>query len=141
MDELQAILADHRPKYREVHHDPKNTGQIPVASTAEIPDVFFDDVLVKFKLTRVEIVVIMYVYRRIWCRPNLHKAYGISPLLSYAQMAKDMGLSAEENQNALHKLQEFGLLNIIRPGQYFIRQYFTKELDDFYHKNYDDFEV
>ncbi len=141
MDELQAILADHRPKFREPQHDPKGTGQIPVASCSEIPDVFFDDVLVSFRLSRIEIVVLMYVYRRIWCRPNLHRAYGISPLLSYQQMTKDMGLTAEENQHALLKLQEYGLIQVIRAGQYFVRQYFTKELDEYFYKNYDDFEV
>ena len=141
MDELQAILADHRPRFRESHHDPKGTGQTPVASVSEIPDIFFDDILVKFRLSRIEIVVLMYIYRRVWCWPNLHKAYGISPLLSYQQMSKDMGITPEENQAALLKLQEFGLIQIMRAGQYFVRQYFTKELDDYYQKNYDDFEV
>ena len=141
MDELHSILADHRPKYREPSHDPKQTGQIPTASVSEIPDVFFDDVLVKFRLTRVEILVFMYIYRRVWCKSNLHKAYGISPLLSYAQMAKDMALSLEDNQTALRHLEEYGLVSTIRSGQYFVRQYFTKELDTFFQKNYDDFEV
>ena len=83
MDELQAILADHRPKYRESQPDPKNSGQVPVASVSEIPDVFFDEILVKFRLSRTETLVMMYIYRKVWCKPNLYRAYGISPLFSY----------------------------------------------------------
>ena len=56
-------------------------------------------------------------------------------------MGKDIATPLEDCQNALRKLEEYALISVIRPGQYFVRQYFTRELDTYFQKNYDDFEV
>ena len=62
-----------------------------VASVSEIPDIFFDQILVNYKLSRQEVLVLMYLYRLVWRRPNLHRDYGIGPLLSYNDMAMQLG--------------------------------------------------
>ncbi|MCB9062912.1 MAG: hypothetical protein H6622_15425 [Halobacteriovoraceae bacterium] len=140
MDELQTILAEHQTKKNngiETNHH-KNR---PIASSSEIPDLFFDDVLVKFKLNRIEILVIMYLYRCVWCRPNLYKVHGISQILSHTEMANKLGLSIDEIYQALKKLEDLGFISTIRSGQYFVRKYFTKQNDEFFAHTYNEFEI
>ena len=137
MDELRTILRGHRSKSElespAHHHD--------APTVSDIPDVFFDDILPEYKLTRIEIIVLMYVYRRVWCRPNLYKVYGISQLMSHTEMAHNLRITLDEVYYALKKLEDYGIISTIRSGQYFVRRFFTKDLDDYYHQTYDDFEA
>ncbi len=143
MVDIHTILADHRPKKgpgrkdQETNHS-KEQGS---PTTSEIPDLFFDEVLVAFKLSRIEIMVLMYLYRRVWCRPNLYKEYGISQLLSHTEMANQLHLSIEEIYQALRKLEELNFITTIRSGQYFVRKYFSKENDERFGRFYDDFDL
>ena len=137
MDELQAILADHRPKTRPAAN---LTPEIAAnATTSLIPDIFFDEILKEFKLNRIEIMALMHIYRQIWCRTNIYQVYGISPLMSHTEMAKTLGVALEEIYPALRKLEDVGLLETIRSGQYFMRKYFTAHFDELFGQNYDDF--
>jgi hypothetical protein len=140
MVDLQSILAEHRPLKKAAsnidNHDNRNMAEI-----SEIPDLFFDQILVTFKLSRIEIMVLMYLYRKVWCRPNIHKEYGISPLMSHTEMAKSLGQVIEEIYNALRRLEDYSLISTVRSGQYFVRKYFLKENDERYLQTYDDFEV
>lgn len=145
MVDLRTILQDHRSKNGQPGEEEatavENIGHDPVATTSEIPDLFFDTILVNIKLSRIEILVLMYIYRRVWCRPNLYKQHGISPLLSHSEMAKSLNLPIEDVFSGLRKVEGHGFISTIRSGQYFVRKYFLKTYDEEYGQTYDDFEL
>jgi hypothetical protein len=138
--DLHSILASHHPKTKE---EKKQSTHGPVhrhpPSMAEIPDLFFDEILVKFKLNRLEIIVLMYFYRHVWCRPNLYEMYGIGQVLSLTHVAEQLGVTAEELLTTIRKLESMQFIQTIRSGQYFVRKYFTEELDHLYGQSYDHF--
>lgn len=138
MVDLHTILADHQSRPNQTS-EKSSEKRLPVIS--EIPDLFFDQILVNYKLTRIEIMVLMYIYRRVWCRPNLYKLHGISQLMSHSEMADKLGPSLEEIYHALRKLEEYNFIATVRSGQYFVRKFFTKDYDEFYGQTYDDFEL
>lgn len=139
MVDLQSILASHKQKGVTEETSDSTPSKFPTAS--EIPDVFFDNILVEYKLSRVDIVVLIYLYRKVWCRPNLYQKHGISQLMSLTDMVNQLDVKIEEIHNCIRKLENFGFISTIRVGQYFVRKYFTKELDDYYAQTYDDFDV
>ncbi len=117
---------------------PKN---LRFPTTSEIPDLFFDQIIGEFRLNRVEILVLMYLYRLVWCRPNLYKSYGLSIVSKEEDLVSSVGLKADEFFGAIHSLEVNGFISVIRPGQFFVRKYFTQENDFIYGQTYDDFEV
>ena len=140
MIDLHSILADHRSKVGD------KTTELGASSNSnpslsKIPDIFFDEILTNFKLTRVEIMVLMYLYRRVWCRANLYKEHGISQLMSHTEMAKHLGVTLEDIYQSLRNLEDYSFISTIRSGQYFVRKFFTKEFDEYYGQSYDDFEI
>ncbi|MFA6235712.1 MAG: hypothetical protein WC635_00185 [Bacteriovorax sp.] len=142
MVDLQSILAEHRSKAKVDTASAKGGGGVLQSPTAsEIPDIFFDKIVVDFKLNRIEILVLMYIYRRVWCFPNLHRSHGISQMMSHTEMAKNLGLAIEDVYSALRKLEEYDMIRTIRAGQYFSRRYFSKEMDELFEQSYDDFEI
>lgn len=142
MVDLQSILAEHRSKKKQDSSHDKGGGDLTHApSSSEIPDIFFDKVIVDYKLSRIEILVLMYIYRRVWCFPNLHRSHGISQMMSHTEMAKNLGLAIEDVYSALRKLEEYDMIKTIRAGQYFARRYFSRELDEAFEQTYDDFEI
>jgi DNA-binding transcriptional regulator YhcF (GntR family) len=56
-------------------------------------------------------------------------------------MAKSLNLAMEDIYHALRKVEEYGFISTIRSGQYFVRKYFTIEIDESFKQTYDDFEV
>jgi hypothetical protein len=143
MDELHSILQGHKSRHPQNYHQgpgPKSSLPPDHATESVIPDLFFDRILVEYKLTRTEVLVLMYLYRSVWCRPNLHKVHGISGLLSHTEMGKNLGLTIDEIYHSLRKLEEYQFISTIRMGQYFVRRYFTKEFDEYYQQSYDDFD-
>jgi DNA-binding MarR family transcriptional regulator len=138
--DLHSILASHHPKTKEEkkqsHHSPP---QRHPPTMAEIPDLFFDEILVKFKLNRLEILALMYLYRYVWCRPNLYQTYGMGQVLALSQVAEQLHVSSDELITAIRKLESMGFIETIRSGQYFVRKYFTQEFDDHYGMTYDHF--
>lgn len=142
MVDLHSILADHRSKGKaEETHETSGRNQEHRPSTSEIPDIFFDKIIVDYKLTRIEILVLMYIYRRVWCFPNLHRSHGISQMMSHTEMAKNLGIAIEDVYSSLRKLEEYDFIRTIRAGQYFSRRFFSKELDAAFEQTYDDFEI
>ncbi len=143
MVDLQTILNDHRS--RKIKDDEVTSSQAQgptkAPTTAKIPDLFFDSVLVQFKLNRVEIQVLMYLYRQVWTRPNLYKIYGISQVLSHTELAKSLGLTLDDVYHSLRTLEGYGFIATVRSGQYFVRKYFTKDNDEAFSQTYDDFEI
>jgi hypothetical protein len=142
VDDLQSILQFHRSKRKAdsslpISSDEKHIGP----SSSEIPDLFFDKIIVDYKLSRIEILILMYIYRRVWSFPNLHRSHGISPMMSHTEMAKNLGLAIEEVYSALRKLEEYSFIKTIRAGQYFSRRFFTKDFDELFGQSYDDFEI
>lgn len=140
MVDIHSIIATHKKR------DDEDLSAIPADETlfpthSEIPDIFFDKILVDFKLSRTEVIVLMYIYRKVWCRPNLYKKHGISQLLSLTDMVNQLDMKIEEIHQSIRKLENFGFVTTIRVGQYFVRRYYTKELDEAFGQNYDDFEV
>lgn len=139
-DSIRAILSQFNTRKRkEVSPEKSGVGPFAVATSSEIPDLFFDIVLQNTKLNRHEISLLMYLYRQIWCRPNLYKAHGIGPLNSYAEMCSILQISHEQLMTDLRSLENFGLIETVRTGQYFVRKYFTEDLDRQYGQNYDEF--
>ena len=108
-----------------------------VPTVSEIPDIFFDEILPQFKLTRPEISVLMFLYRQIWCRPNLYRDHGIGPLNSYADISRHLHLQQGEVITALKNLETHQLVLAVRAGQYFVRKFFTEEFDDKYAQHYE----
>ncbi len=142
MVDLHTILADHRSKSKHLdardHQAPPRT---PKASGVEIPDLFFDQILVDYKFTRVEILVLMFLYRQVYCKPNLYRDYGISQLLSHTEMCKTLGVELEDVHHVLRKLENLGFIETIRLGQYFVRKFFTKAYDEQFGQTYQDFDL
>lgn len=143
--DIHTIIKDHRVKNNGVEGEfghKIESGQGPeIASVSEIPDLFFDQILVEFKLSRIEIMVIMYLYRSVWCRANLYRDHGISQLLSHTEMSKHLAVTMDDIYHALRKLEDFSFIETVRSGQYFVRKYFTKENDENYFQDYDSFEI
>jgi hypothetical protein len=143
MVDLQSILAEHRSKKMVGSpHNKSGGGGVQLKPTSsEIPDIFFDKIIVDFKLSRIEILVLVYIYRRVWCFPNLHRSHGISQMMSHTEMAKNLSLAIEDVYSALRKLEEYDMIRTIRAGQYFSRRFFSKEMDEVFEQTYDDFEL
>ncbi len=138
--DIHTVLQNHQKKSKNYELGrPQERPKKKTPTTSEIPDLFFDDVLSEYKLSRVEIIVLMYLYRSVWCRPNLHKEYGISPEVSYEAMTHELHLSTDEIFSALLKLENFSFIRTIRPGQFFVRKYFTEKCDGLYEIDYDKF--
>ena len=91
------------------------------------------------KLSRLDILALLFLYRKIWCRPNLYRIYGVSPMLSLSKTASALRMAMEDLHASLRHLETYSLLATIRPGQYFVRKYFTKEWDRHFSQDYDEF--
>tara|TARA_R110000868_G_scaffold345134_1_gene606235 strand:+ start:2519 stop:2950 length:432 start_codon:yes stop_codon:yes gene_type:complete len=142
--DIHTIIAGHHSKLGDNKNSNQTTAQKaqPAAATySEIPDIFFDEILINTKLSRIDINVLMYLYRRIWCKPNLYQVYGISPMLSIVDTAKNLKITVDELYQAFKHLEGFGYLSTIRSGQYFVRKYISRENDEKYGHSYDDFEI
>lgn len=139
MVDIHDVLADHRPR-KEGQSDFYGKKEVQLASTSEIPDIFFDEILVDYKLNRLEILILMYLYRRVWCRPNLYREYGIGQLLSHGKMGEKLKIGGDAIYHALRTLEQLGFISTIRSGQYFVRRYFTKDNDERFGQTYDDFD-
>lgn len=140
MEDIRSVLSQFNAKKKR-DNDLQKSGKGPVrsASSSEIPDVFFDVILQRYKLSRQEISLLMFLYRQVWCRPNLYKSHGIGPLNSYAELSQTLGLSIEELGNHMRTLENYGFIETVRSGQYFVRKYFTESLDHEFGQNYDEF--
>jgi hypothetical protein len=141
MVDIHSVIARHKSKKPSRFDKIVRSSDKLKPTTSEIPDLFFDEIVVEFKLSRMEIAVLMYLYRRVWCKPNLFKLHGISPLLSHQTMSEQTHLSIEEIYNSITKLESLGFLQTIRSGQYFVRRYFTHENDEQFKQSYDDFDI
>lgn len=140
MEDIRSVLSQFNAKKKRDNDIQKSgKGPVAVASSSEIPDVFFDIILQKFKLSRHEISLLMFLYRQVWCRPNLYKSHGIGPLNSYAELASTLGVSVEDLGTNLRHLENYGFIETVRSGQYFVRKYFTESLDLEFGQNYDEF--
>jgi DNA-binding MarR family transcriptional regulator len=140
--DIHTIIQGHRGKRPGLGGvDPKKSNNPNEPTYSEIPDIFFDTILTNYKLTRIEIMVTMYLYRKVWCRPNIYKTYGISQMMSLTEMANALNVEMDDVYNSLRKLEEFGFITTVRSGQYFVRKYFLKEFDEQFSQTYDDFEV
>ncbi len=140
MEDIRSVLSQFRSKKKD-GPDVQKSGLKPHKTpiNSEIPDVFFDVILKDFKLNRQEISLLMFLYRQVWCRPNLYKSHGIGPLNSYTELCTNLRFTTEELGSFLRALENFGLIETVRSGQYFIRKYFTEELDRQFGQNYDEF--
>lgn len=140
MDDIRDILSQFHSKKRSSNVADKTVSGPSVRPTfSEIPDIFFDEIIGKFKLNRHDITVLMALYRQIWCRPNLYRSHGIGPLNSYQELGQSLHLNQEEILTAIKHLESYGLIETIRSGQYFVRKYFTEENDLRFGQDYDHF--
>jgi DNA-binding MarR family transcriptional regulator len=139
MQDIRSVLSKFNKNKEEKNLEKSAVRPSTKALASEIPDLFFDEVLHHLKLSRSEILVLLYLYRQIWCRPNLFKAHGIGPLNSYTDLAHQLGMSADEVVTHLRSLESYGLIETVRSGQYFVRRYFTEENDAKYGQDYDQF--
>ena len=141
MEDIRSVLSQFHTKKKKDSAEVQKAqvGPIDSPSTSEIPDVFFDVILQKYKLNRHEISLLMYLYRQVWCRANLYKSHGIGPLNSYLDLGQALGLSSEEIVHHIHALESYGFIETVRSGQYFVRKFFLEEFDRKYGQNYNDF--
>ncbi len=139
MEDIRSVLSQFNSKKKKSETQKSQAGPGTVASTAEIPDLFFDEILHRLKMSRTEITVLMFLYRQVWCRPNLYKSHGIGPLNSYAEMSNFLHITLDELSHALRSLENYGLIETVRSGQYFVRKYFTESYDIKYGQDYDQF--
>ena len=141
MEDIRSVLSQfHSKKKREGNDVQKaSTGPLAKASSSEIPDVFFDVVLQKIKLNRSEISLLMLLYRQVWTKPNLYRSHGIGPLNSYAELCNVLHFTHDELGNHLRALEKYGFIETVRSGQYFVRKFFTEELDSKFAQDYDEF--
>lgn len=141
MEDIRSILSQFHSKKNKKPSDVQKAkaGPETSASSSEIPDLFFDEILYKFKLTRSEITLLMFLYRQTYCRPNLYKTHGIGPLNSYNEMAQYLHFTQEELAQHLRSLENYGFIETVRSGQYFVRKYFTEDLDIKYGQDYEQF--
>jgi DNA-binding MarR family transcriptional regulator len=139
MEDIRSVLSQFHSKKKKTDVRKSGAGSVDLALTSEIPDLFFDVVLLKFKLSRPEIALLMFLYRQTWCRPNLYKSHGIGPLNSYVDLANHLQFSQDELSHNLRSLENYGFIETVRSGQYFVRKYFTEALDTKYGQDYDQF--
>jgi len=141
MEDIRSVLSQFNAKKdaKEKEVQKSATGPGINASLSEIPDIFFDIILQKFKLSRPEIVLLMHLYRQVWCRPNMYRSHGIGPLNSYADLALMLHVNHDELVHLLRALESWGFIQTVRSGQYFVRKFFTEELDRQYGQDYDEF--
>lgn len=139
MEDIRSVLSQFSKKKTENNTQKSGVGPNAVASSSEIPDIFFDVILQKFKLNRQDITLLMYLYRQVYCRPNLYKSHGIGPLNSYSELSTTLGMTTEELGTHLRSLENFGFIETVRSGQYFVRKYFTESMDQQYGQSYDEF--
>lgn len=142
MEDIRSVLSQfHSKKKREsassLNHSAPRSGGSP--QTSEIPDVFFDNILKRFKLNRQEVTMLMLLYRQVWCKPNLYKDHGIGPLNSYSELASNLGMTVEEVGQYIRSLENYGFIETVRAGQYFVRRFFTEDFDQQYGQTYNDF--
>lgn len=140
MEDVRSIITQHQSRKQPFDTGSEKNFQPVVPSTSEIPDLFFDEILMDYKLTRMEITVLMFLYRTVWCKPNLYRSFGISNVLSYAELCQILRISLEELHQSLVKLESFGFIETLRAGQFFVRKYFTRDRDERYGQFYDDLE-
>ncbi|MGK0368107.1 MAG: hypothetical protein ACI9QD_001248 [Thermoproteota archaeon] len=140
MDNLRVILESHQGRHKKDIPAPVSGKSGPIKpSVSEIPDLFFDEILIEFKLTRIETIVLMHLYRKVWCKPNLNRLYGISDVFSHEDVCKKLSMYMDDFLNALRKIESLGFIETIRSGQYFVRKYFTQDNDKKYGQSYDNF--
>ncbi len=141
MEDIRSVLSQfHAKKRKDIGAvDKSSPERIKGPDTSEIPDVFFDVILRKFKIARQEIALLMLLYRQVWCRPNLYKDHGIGPLNSYADLSHQLGISPDEIVQLIRSLENYGFIETVRAGQYFVRKFFTEELDTQFGQSYNDF--
>jgi hypothetical protein len=141
MEDIRSVLSQFNTKKKRDGESVQKAAVGPKtnASSSEIPDSFFDVILQKYKLNRQEISLLMFLYRQVWCRPNLYKSHGIGPLNSYTELCANLGITTEELGNYLRVLENYGFIETVRSGQYFVRKFFTEVLDLQYGQNYDEF--
>ena len=138
MVDIRSVLSMYKSKTKtDQGHDPAPSVEPEIPTLSEIPDIFFDEILPHFKLTRPEISVLMFLYRQVWCRPNLYRDHGIGPLNSYADISRLLHMQQGEVINALKNLETHQLVMAVRAGQYFVRKFFTEEFDDKYAQHYE----
>jgi hypothetical protein len=139
MDDIRSVLDRFRSKDAPKHSSegPEGKSDPEWPSFSEIPDLFFDEILHQFKLSRTEVLVLLYLYRQVWCRPNLFKIHGIGPLQSYQEMSVMTHLNVDDLLGTLKRLEELGFIQTVRAGQYFVRKYFLADFDTKYGIVYD----
>jgi|GEM_PF-3007821 len=141
-ENLREILTKYSSKGLDKEPEEEKKESLPIPSNpkySDIPDIFFDDILHRYKITKQEIIVLMFLYRKTWCGANIYKGHGISPLFSYEMLAQKCATEKSLLLDALKKLEVLGLITAVRPGQYFIRKFFLEQWDDQFHFNYHDF--
>lgn len=138
MEDIRSLLSLYRSRNNRTESSGVEKAAAPeAATTSEIPDVFFDEILPTIKLTRQEIMLLMMLYRQVWCRPNLHRSHGIGPLNAYYEIERALNMNQEELIATIRSLEGQGFIQTIRAGQYFVRRFFTEHNDTKYGQQYE----
>ncbi len=138
MEDIQSILSSHNRRILPENSD-ESEKKVYSPTSSKIPDLFFDEILVDYKLTRSDVLVLMFLYRITWCKPNMNSTYGIAPIISHQATYESMDIESDVFLQSIQRLETYGFIETIRSGQYFVRKYFTEENDRKYGQTYDDF--
>lgn len=138
MEDIRSLLSQYRARTnKEGAKAPLKSSSTEIPTLSEIPDIFFDEILPQMKLTRVETALLMLLYRQVWCRPNLYRSHGIGPLNSYLEISRLLNIEQEDVIQSLRSLENYGFIQAIRAGQYFVRKFFTEHNDIKYGQHYE----
>lgn len=138
MEDIRSILSLYKSRQKGDDTSlPAREVPVDTPTLSEIPDIFFDEILPQVKLTRGETVLLMLLYRQVWCRANLYRGHGIGPLNAYHELARLLNMSQDDVIHAVRSLEGHGFISTIRAGQYFVRKFFTEENDAKYGQHYE----
>ena len=138
MEDIRSILSMYKSRQKGGDDSfPSREALVETPTLSEIPDIFFDEILPHLKLSRGETVLLMLLYRQVWCRANLYRSHGIGPLNAYHELARLLNMSQDDVIHAVHSLEGHGFISTIRAGQYFVRKFFTEENDAKYGQHYE----
>ncbi|MBY0518246.1 MAG: hypothetical protein K2P81_15155 [Bacteriovoracaceae bacterium] len=138
MEDIRSILSMYKSRSnKEDATAPEREVAHESPTLSEIPDLFFDEIIPEFKLSRGDISLLMLLYRQVWCRPNLYRSHGIGPLNAYHDLARSLGVSQDEVIHSIRSLEGHGFIQTIRAGQYFVRKFFTEKNDAKYGQQYE----
>ena len=140
MEDVKQVISRYPDKDNSLVEKKPQAQSVKRPSESSIPDIFFDRILSHYKMGRVDISLLLFLYRQVWCKPNINRSHGIGNIQTYSDISDIIKIPIDEVQQSLRSLERHGFIETIRAGQYFVRRYFTESFDQEFGQNYSNFE-